>query len=63
MAYDIIHGTNKYRDKYSKLDLEEFNAYIDGQLKLVENTLDLTELRKILLDIYSNPVVSRENLD
>lgn len=60
MAYDILNPGNKYKDHYSKLEMEDFKAYTDNQLKLVENTLDIDELRKIFLDIYANPVVNKE---
>lgn len=60
MAYDILNPGNKYKDHYSKFEMEDFKAYTDNQLKLVENTLDIDELRKIFLDIYANPVVNKE---
>ncbi len=63
MAYDILNPGNKYRDRYSRLEMNDFKEYIEGQLKLLENTLDLEELKKILLEIYANPVVSYEKLD
>lgn len=62
MAYDIVNPGGKYSDKYTPEDLASFKAYIDGQLKKVEPTLDQDELRDILLHIYSNPVLSKEDL-
>jgi len=62
MAYDIVNPGGKYSDKYTSADLESFKAYIEGQLKKVEPTLDQDELRDILLHIYSNPVLSKEEL-
>ncbi len=62
MAYDIVNPGGKYSDKYTPEDLASFKAYIDGQLKKVEPTLDQDELRDILLHIYSNPVLSKEEL-
>lgn len=62
MAYDIVNPGGKYSDKYTPEDLASFKAYIDGQLKKVEPTLDQNELRDILLHIYSNPVLSKEEL-
>lgn len=62
MAYDIVNPGGKYSDKYTPEDLVSFKAYIDGQLKKVEPTLDQDELRDILLHIYSNPVLSKEEL-
>lgn len=60
MAYDILNPGNKYKDHYSKFEMDDFKAYTENQLKLVENTLDIDELRKIFLDIYANPVVNKE---
>ena len=42
--------------------LEGFKAYIEKQLGTVEPELNREDLRDILLHIYSNPVLSKENL-
>ena len=62
MAYDIVNCCSKYSDKYTQEDMAAFKKYIDGQLTKVEPTLDQGELKDILLHIYSNPVLSKENL-
>lgn len=62
MAYDIVNGGSKYADNYTPEEKAEFMKYIDGQLKKVEPTLDQNELKDILLHIYSNPVLSKEEL-
>ncbi len=62
MAYDIVHKTNKYASQYTQADMEAFEGYLAQQLILVESTLDRGEMREELLKIYSNPVVSKENL-
>lgn len=62
MAYDIVTGGSKYADKYTAEDMAAFKKYIDGQLTKVEPTLDQNELKDILLHIYSNPVLSKEQL-
>lgn len=61
MAYDWVNNTTKYSDHYDKADMEAFRAYVAGQLKLVESTLDHEELKDIFLHIYSNPVLNKEN--
>ena len=61
MAYDWVNNTTKYADHYDKVDLEAFQEYVAGQLKLVETTLDQKELKDIFLHIYSNPVLNKEN--
>ena len=62
MAYDIVNGNGKYAAEYTPEELESFKAYLEVQLGSVEPQLDRGELRDILLHIYSNPVVSKENL-
>ena len=62
MAYDIVNGGSKYASEYTPEDMQGFKAYIEVLLTKVESTLDKNELRDILLHIYSNPVLSKENL-
>ena len=61
MAFDWVNKTTKYSDHYDKADMEAFREYIFGQMKLVESTLNQEELLDILLHIYSNPVLNKEN--
>ena len=60
MAYDIVNGTTKYNDFYSPEDLEAFWAYTERKLQKVERRLDRSELRNIFLNIYANPVITKE---
>ena len=62
MAYDIVNGGSKFASEYTAEDMTAFKAYIETLLGQVEPTLDKDELRDILLHIYSNPVLSKENL-
>ena len=62
MAYDIVSGEPKYSSEYTEEELTAFKGYIEVLLGKVEPTLDKDELRDILLHIYSNPVLSKENL-
>ena len=62
MACDIISGTDKYASQYEPQEKEAFQAYLESQLMKVEPTLDKAALRDILLHIYGNPVLSKENL-
>lgn len=63
MAYDIVNGTTKYNDFYSPEDLEAFWAYTERKLSKVERRLDRGELRNIFLNIYANPVVTKEQFN
>ena len=62
MAYDIVTEGSKYSSEYSPEELKAFKGYIEALLGKVEPELDRDELRDILLHIYSNPVLSKENL-
>ena len=62
IAYDILNHSYRYSDKYDAADVETFVAYMEKQLDTVEPTLNREDLRKHFLDIYANPVVSKELL-
>ena len=62
IAYDIVNESTKYSDKYEAADVENFVAYMEGQLNKVEPELNREDLRRIFLDIYANPVLSKELL-
>ena len=42
--------------------MEGFTSYIEQQLDKVEKSLNRSDLRDILLRIYSNPVAEKEKL-
>jgi len=63
IAYDMVNHTTKYADHYSAQDKDVFEAYISAQLPKVEPELDKEALKDILLHIYSNPVLAKEQLD
>ena len=63
IAYDMVHHSYKYTSMYTQEDVEKFTAYVEQQLDSVEQTLNRNDLRTIFLEIYSNPVVSREKKD
>ena len=62
MAYDLVNGGKKYADQYTPEDLETFKSYIAQRLLMVEPSLNKNELKDIFLRIYSNPVLSKEQL-
>ena len=63
VAFDILNGLNKYADKYDQSDVEKFSAYMEKQLAKVEPELDRAELKEVFLNIYANPVVTKELLE
>lgn len=63
IAYDILNHSYKYSHMYEKAELENFVAYMEKQLDKVEPTLNREDLRKHFLEIYANPVVSKELLE
>ena len=63
VAYDMLNQSGRYSDMYEQADVEGFAAYMQKQLDTVEPELDREELRKAFLDIYANPVVTKELLE
>ena len=62
MAYDMVNHSYKYSRLYTPADVEGFTSYIEQQLDKVEKSLNRSDLRDILLRIYSNPVAEKEKL-
>ena len=60
IAYDILNHSYKYSDMYEAADVERFVAYMQHQLDTVEPEINREDLRRIFLDIYANPVVTKE---
>ena len=54
IAYDILHGTQKHKNRYTK---EEKDKFIERLQQLERyDTCDIEKLKDIFLGIYSNPV-------
>jgi hypothetical protein len=47
---------------YDVAEAEQFVAYMERQLDTVEPEVNREDLRRIFLDIYANPVVTKELL-
>ena len=62
IAYDIANHSFKYSHMYEKADLEQFVTYMEHQLDTVEPEINREDLRRIFIDIYANPVVTKELL-
>lgn len=62
VAYDILNHSYRYSDKYEPADVETFVTYMEHQLDSVEPELNREDLRRLFLEIYANPVVSKELL-
>ena len=63
VAYDIANHGFKYSHLYDQADVEKFVAYMEHQLDTVEPEVNREDLRRIFLDIYANPVVTKELLE
>jgi len=72
IAYDQLHGTRDYKDKYTNIQRIAFVNYIRGhvlKLALSRKRLGLpaenfnTIAREILLQMYANPVINKRNLE
>lgn len=63
IAYDLINQSYKYSHLYDPADVESFIDYMRHQLDTVEPEVNRADLRRIFLDIYANPVVTKELLE
>ena len=62
VAYDIANHSFKYSHMYDQSDVEQFVTYMEHQLDTVEPEVNREDLRRIFLDIYANPVYTKELL-
>ena len=62
IAYDILNHSYRYSDMYDRSDMEYFVEYMTKQLDTVEPEINREDLRRIFLEIYANPVVTKEIL-
>ena len=63
VAYDILNHSFKYSDMYNISDVEAFVVYMERQLNTVEKEINREDLRRIFLEIYANPVFTKELLE
>ena len=62
IAYDLLNHSFKYSEYYQPNDIERFVEYMCTQLDTVEPEINREDLRRIFLEIYANPVVTKELL-
>ena len=62
VAYDLLNHSFKYSEMYDISDIEKFVAYMEHQLDTVEKEINREDLRRIFLEIYANPVITKELL-
>ena len=63
IAYDIANQGFKYSHLYDQSDVEAFVTYMQHQLDTVEPEINREDLRRIFIDIYANPVFTKELLE
>lgn len=63
IAYDIANQGYKYSHLYDQADVEAFVTYMQHQLDTVEPEINREDLRRIFIDIYANPVFTKELLE
>lgn len=63
VAYDLANQSYKYSHLYGPDDVEQFVAYMQKQLDTVEPEINREDLRRIFIDIYANPVFTKELLE
>lgn len=67
ISYDRVNATDRFADKYTKEDVEKFDAYIDRQLAKVK-VEDITPeeyafMRETVLKMYANPLINKLNAE
>ena len=63
VAFDLLNQSYKYSHLYEPADVEKFINYMQHQLDTVEPEINRQELRNSFLEIYANPVVTKELLE
>lgn len=57
VAFDLLSGSNQFKDNYSQKDKEEFEAYLQRQVdKIIIPNKDEPYLRTKILEMYANPL-------
>ena len=62
IAHDLLSGDGKYANHYSESQKSCFESYL-GELLAQVGDGERTEIRRILLSIYANPVDSKEKFE
>jgi hypothetical protein len=57
VAYDLLHTSNKYENKYDEGGKESFENYMNEKLVDLKGN---DEAKKIFLLMYANPVLNAE---
>ncbi len=60
IAYDLLHGTDRFSEHYTPQQKSAFENYL--QFKLHGTDCDADELREIFLGIYANPILRKEEI-
>jgi hypothetical protein len=72
IAFDLLHGSREYKDKYSNIQRIAFVNYIRGhvfKMALSRKKLGLpaenfnSHAREILLQMYANPVINKRRVE
>ena len=63
VAFELLNGGSKYAHLYEQEDVQKFVGYMEHQLSKVEVELNRDEVKEVFLQIYANPVVTKELLE
>ena len=59
IAYDLLHDSKTYQDKYPKYYYDYFVSYLEGKLDTLSDDMDKNSIRGLMLEMYANPVVNQ----
>ena len=60
IAYDLLHGTDRYCEHYTSEQKETFLKHA-ASLEAYSDSCDIEDLNRILLGIYANPIDSKNH--
>ena len=59
IAYDMLTGSERFKEKYSETDKNKFHNYLENQLnKVPEKNREYDFLLNALIEMYSNPLIN-----
>lgn len=60
IAYDELHGSDEFSDRYTESDVKKVDDYLNSQLAKVDipdlSADDMAYMRKLMLTMYANPL-------
>lgn len=60
VAYDMLHGSDRFKEMYSPKEREKFETYLASRLEKIDmEDKDTDFLTRAILDMYANPLINQ----